>query len=230
MGLLAQCEELFETPDLYEVLGVAREASEAEVRRGYYRVSLLVHPDRAREDRNATEKFQVLGRVYSVLSDVEQRAVYDEQGAVTLADILEFEKKYRGSEEEMQDVSQLYLQHEGDMDAITASALCCSQEDEPRLARLIQGAIDAGELPAFRAFTHESDRKKRARQQKADEERREAEEAQKEMGAEAEDSLVQALKQRQKSRELGFESFLSDLEAKYSKKGGKAGAGKRGKK
>lgn len=59
MGLLERCEELFKTSNLYEVLGVTKEASDAEVRRGYYKLSLQVHPDRAQGDELATEKFQV---------------------------------------------------------------------------------------------------------------------------------------------------------------------------
>lgn len=59
MGLLEQCEDLFKTSDLYKVLGVCKEASDAEIRRGYYKVSLLVHPDRAPDDELATTKFQV---------------------------------------------------------------------------------------------------------------------------------------------------------------------------
>ena len=59
MGLLERCRELFKTPNLYEVLGIKKEASEAEIRRSYYKVSLRVHPDRAPEDPLATEKFQV---------------------------------------------------------------------------------------------------------------------------------------------------------------------------
>nr|KAF6477901.1 hypothetical protein HJG59_010798 [Molossus molossus] len=84
MGLLEQCEEVFGTPDIDRVLGVRRKASGGEVRRGYHQVSLQVHPDRVGEDdkEDATRRFQVLGEVYSVLSDQEQRAVYDEQGTV----------------------------------------------------------------------------------------------------------------------------------------------------
>lgn len=59
MGLLELCEELFKTSNLYEVIGVTKAASEAEVRRGYYKVSLQVHPDRAPGDKQATAKFQV---------------------------------------------------------------------------------------------------------------------------------------------------------------------------
>ncbi|XP_030643149.1 dnaJ homolog subfamily C member 9-like [Chanos chanos] len=254
MGLIEHCKELFKTSDLYAVLGVTKSASDAEIRRSYYKVSLQVHPDRALDDSKATEKFQILGKVYSVLSDKEQRAIYDEQGVIdeendpldqdrnweeywrllfpkiTVQDIKVFEEKYKGSEEERQDLIRLYEHHYGDMDAIMAAALCCSQEDEPRIQSIIQNAIDAAELTAYPAFTQESEKKKKARKQRADKERNEAEELQKEMGLHAEDSLAMLLQKRQKSREQGFNSFLSDLEAKYCKKGGRASGGKKGKK
>lgn len=252
MGLLELCQQLFKTSNLYEALGINKDATEAEIRRSYYKVSLKVHPDRAPEDPLATEKFQVLGKLYAVLSDKEQKAVYDEQGLVdeesdvlsqercwedywrllfpkiTVQDILEYERKYKGSDEERQDVIRLYVQHRGDMDAITASAMCCSQEDEPRLRGVIQAAIDGGDVEAFPAFTQESEKKRRARRKRADRERQEAEEMQKEMGlGDQDDSLVMMLQQRQKSREQNFNSFLSDLEAKYSKKSGKSKRGKK---
>lgn len=61
MGLLQRCEEVFGTADLYQVLGVRREASAGEVRRGYHKVSLQVHPDRVAEGakEDATRRFQV---------------------------------------------------------------------------------------------------------------------------------------------------------------------------
>lgn len=59
MGLLERCQELFKTSNLYEVLGVKKEAAEADIRKGYYKVSMKVHPDRAPDDPQATEKFQV---------------------------------------------------------------------------------------------------------------------------------------------------------------------------
>lgn len=83
-----------------------------------------------------------------------------------MQDILEFEKTYKGSEEEKKDVIQLYLQHKGDMDAIAASVLCCTQEDEPRICSIIQAAIDGGAVKAFAAFTRESEKKKRARRKR----------------------------------------------------------------
>ncbi len=53
------------------------------VKRAYYKQSLKVHPDRVGEEEkeNATEKFQTLGKVYSILSDSEKRKIYDETGS-----------------------------------------------------------------------------------------------------------------------------------------------------
>ncbi|MCI4383969.1 hypothetical protein PGIGA_G00032860 [Pangasianodon gigas] len=251
MGLLQQCAELFSTSNLYEVLCVAKEASDAELRRGYYKLSLQVHPDRAPGDDQATIKFQVLGKVYAVLSNKDQRAVYDEQGVVdeeldslnqdrnweehwrrlfpkiTLQDIIDFEKQYKDSEEEKQDLKRLYLLHEGDMDRIMESALCSSHDDEPRVRDILQQAIDAKDVPVYRIFTHESAKKKATRRRKAEKEQQEAEELQREMGLSTEDSLVAMIQRRQKSKEKDFNSLISDLEAKYCKKSSK---GKKAKK
>lgn len=85
---------------------------------------------------------------------------------ITLKDILDFEKKYKGSAEERGDLLQLYSKHQGDMDLIIVSAMCSTVEDEPRLCDIIRGAIEADEVPAFPAFTNESDKKKKARRKR----------------------------------------------------------------
>lgn len=85
---------------------------------------------------------------------------------LTLQKILDFEKQYKDSEEEKQDLKRLYLLHEGDMDRIMDSALCRSHEDEPRVREILQQAIDAKDVPAYGAFTHESVKKKRTRRRK----------------------------------------------------------------
>lgn len=83
-----------------------------------------------------------------------------------MQDILDFEKQYKGSDEEVEDLKRLYLQLEGDMDLIMESALCCTYEDEPRIKEILQKAIDAEEMPAYKAFTHESVKKKNSRKRK----------------------------------------------------------------
>lgn len=64
MGLLELCRRAFGASDLYQVLGVRREASADEIRRGYHKVSLRVHPDRAApaEREEATRHFQARER------------------------------------------------------------------------------------------------------------------------------------------------------------------------
>ncbi|KAK2492959.1 hypothetical protein MC885_019157 [Smutsia gigantea] len=242
MGLLELCEEVFGTADLYRVLGVRREASDGEVRRGYHKVSLLVHPDRVGEGdkEDATRRFQILGKVYSVLSDKEQRAVYDEQGTVdedsdiSLEDIQAFEKTYKGSEEELADIKQAYLDFKGDMDKIMESVLCVQYTEEPRIRSIIQQAIDAGEVPSYNIFVKESKQKMNARKRRAQEEAKEAEMSRKELGLdEGVDNLKALIQSRQKDRQQEMDNFLAQMEAKYckpSKQGGKKTALKKEKK
>lgn len=71
MGLLERCRELFGTTDLYGVLGVSKQAKESELRRGYYKVSLQVHPDRAPDDAQATDKFQVNWTAFLLITTLE---------------------------------------------------------------------------------------------------------------------------------------------------------------
>ena len=84
MGLLSTCSELFGSSDLYCVLGVASTATAAQIKKGYHKVSLQVHPDRVgdTERDESTRKFQCVGAVYAVLSDSERRGLYDETGEV----------------------------------------------------------------------------------------------------------------------------------------------------
>lgn len=52
------------------------------VRKAYHKLSLSCHPDRVEESKklDATEKFKILGKVHSILSDKEKRSVYNETG------------------------------------------------------------------------------------------------------------------------------------------------------
>ncbi|XP_045295525.1 dnaJ homolog subfamily C member 9 isoform X2 [Leopardus geoffroyi] len=220
MGLLELCEEVFGTADLYRVLGVRREASDSEVRRGYHKVSLQVHPDRVGEDdkEDATRRFQILGKVYSVLSDKEQRALYNEQGTVDEdSDVLNQDRDW--------ETYWRLLFKKGDMDQIMESVLCVQYTEEPRIRNIIQQAIDAGEIPSYNAFVKESKQKMNARKRRAQEEAKEAEMSRKELGLdEGVDNLKAVIQSRQKDRQKEMDNFLAHMEAKYckpSKRGGK---------
>jgi molecular chaperone DnaJ len=71
------------TRDHYEVLGVDRQASPAEIKAAYRRLALEHHPDRNPGNRAAEEKFKEISQAYAVLGDEDKRAHYDRFGAVS---------------------------------------------------------------------------------------------------------------------------------------------------
>jgi molecular chaperone DnaJ len=66
--------------DYYEVLGVARDASDDDIKRAYRRLALKFHPDRNPNDAEAEQKFKESAEAYEVLSDAEKRSKYDRYG------------------------------------------------------------------------------------------------------------------------------------------------------
>ena len=71
--------------DYYDVLGVARDADEADVRKAYRRLAMKLHPDRNPDDKTAEEGFKEASEAYQVLSDAEKRSVYDRHGHAGLS-------------------------------------------------------------------------------------------------------------------------------------------------
>ncbi len=66
--------------DYYEILGVAKDASEEEIKKAYRKLALKYHPDKNPGDKEAEEKFKEATEAYEVLRDPQKRAQYDRFG------------------------------------------------------------------------------------------------------------------------------------------------------
>jgi molecular chaperone DnaJ len=80
VGLLAALRIGMAKRDYYEVLGVARDASEAELKKAYRRLAMKFHPDRNPDTPGAEASFKEAKEAYEVLSDPRKRASYDQFG------------------------------------------------------------------------------------------------------------------------------------------------------
>ncbi|GBG27527.1 DnaJ family protein [Hondaea fermentalgiana] len=71
--------------DYYKVLGVSRDASDAEIKKAYRKLAIKHHPDKNPDNREAAEeKFKAVANAYQVLSDKEKRKIYDQFGKAGL--------------------------------------------------------------------------------------------------------------------------------------------------
>jgi len=243
-SFLDSCEQYFGSKNLYEVLKIEKGASEKEVRKAYHKLSLCCHPDRVEESKklDATEKFKILGKVHSILSDKEKRNIYDETGTwgdeddeggfedrdwmeywrllfkkITLADIQKYEKEYKGSDVELRDLRKAYEAGKGCMDKIYEFVPFVTLDDEERVRGRLQELIDNKELPEYQLFNNEPQNKKDRRIRKLRKEEKEAEEEIKKKKQKEEENgmedLAQAILAR---RQASTENFLDALEKKYS--------------
>ena len=66
--------------DYYEVLGVDKSASPEEIKKAYKKMAIKYHPDKNPGDKEAEEKFKEVAEAYSILSDADKKARYDQFG------------------------------------------------------------------------------------------------------------------------------------------------------
>eukprot|EP00930_Biecheleria_cincta_P087519 TRINITY_DN76742_c0_g1_i1.p1 TRINITY_DN76742_c0_g1~~TRINITY_DN76742_c0_g1_i1.p1 ORF type:complete len:265 (+),score=68.80 TRINITY_DN76742_c0_g1_i1:44-796(+) len=217
--------------DLYELLGVSRNASQDQIRKGYHRAALRWHPDKNPRDATATVKFQALGAAHKILSDPVHREEYDTLGnlpgdspgvtgqdwrqyfstifhAVTSESVEAFARHYRASDEERADVLKAYREGDGDLGKVIDSVMLATEDGASRFQDLIEAAIAAGEVQRLRGLALSTTEAQAAkRQRKA---AKEASEAKKELERRSGDlqSLAEVIRSRNAARGEAFEARL----------------------
>lgn len=258
-SLLSECKKLFETDDLYKIFDLDKAtASQNDIKKAYYKLSLKFHPDKVSGEehvkKESTHKFQVLGKVYTILGDEEKRKIYDESGSIddeddeiifnsdckdweaywrllfkkiSKEDIDSFFQAYKDSAEERRDLLAIYEKHKGDMDLILDEVFSEDLlQDEERFRNIISAAIEKGEATRHDKFANENKKKANKRKANYQKEAKEAEEMRKELGVdESQESLRKAILGK---RQVETDKFLDKLTEKYGGDGGSKKANGKG--
>ncbi len=82
--------------DYYKVLGVAKSATKADIKKAYKKLAMKFHPDKNKGDKQAEEKFKRINEAYAVLSDDNKRKQYDNFGAEGFSNRFSQEDIFRG--------------------------------------------------------------------------------------------------------------------------------------
>lgn len=82
--------------DYYQLLGIKKGASQAEIKKAYRKLAMKYHPDHTKGDKAAEEKFKKISEAYAVLSDKEKRKEYDTFGAEGFRQRFSQEDIFRG--------------------------------------------------------------------------------------------------------------------------------------
>lgn len=222
--------------DLYATLELPdKSASQSQIKHSYYKLALIHHPDKQQLSNGSKDPsiFQRISLAYQVLSDPEQRAFYDQTGLlpgqqleseiqtwsvyfnkhpVTIEKIDQLKEEYQNSQEEKQDLIELYLSSKGNVQTILERLLFSHPDQIPRYRTIITEQIEQKDstIPKYdRFFTWKESKRAQAKREK------EAIEATKLTSTTNvnQTDLISMIEERKKKRV----SIIDQLEAKYSK-------------
>ncbi len=91
--------------DYYDVLGVDRKASAAEIKKAYRALARELHPDHAGGDPAKARRFRAVCEAYQVLSDLERRKQYDTRGRAGDGGAAPLDPRVRAAAERVKDVA-----------------------------------------------------------------------------------------------------------------------------
>lgn len=223
----------FGEKSLYEIFNVSKSAEVSEINRAYRKLALQHHPDRG----GNAETFKALSAAHSILTDSLKRKAYDEDGdfdaeagsddfefwyqyfrnlfpKISVQDINTFSEKYKGSNEEKQDIYQAYDMYHGDLNKIKEVVLLIEDDDEPRLISVIDEGIRNGTIQDNRKY--QSCKSKSERKSSKKRSRSSSNQAQQ---CSVDEELVEALQQRHNSRgDGGMASLIARLQHEHEEK------------
>ncbi|KAF1740895.1 hypothetical protein MXB_4774 [Myxobolus squamalis] len=240
MDFGGELEQYFGTTDFYDILGVSRNSSEDQIKKGYRKLALKVHPDRVEQHLvdEANKKFQALSRISSTLLDPEKKSIYDETGlteelllgfdentdwyqfwrgmfpAVTKENIKNAELAYRGSQEELNDIKNSYIKNSGDILKIINDTIFTSISDIDRVKNIIDQMIENNEIPVFEMYKNYNQTKIKSAKRKSEKESAEAEQMAKNLNVKTSDCSAHVSLNRYAAK-AKYDNMIDSLATKY---------------
>jgi len=100
---LAEVKKVIACKDLYEMLGVSKDADPSAIKKAYRKKAIKLHPDKNSAPK-ADEAFKEINRAYSVLSDADKKANYDQFGETSDNPAAQYRRQYQGQEFDAADI------------------------------------------------------------------------------------------------------------------------------
>ena len=212
--------------DLYSLLGLKKDATHEDIRKAYRILVFKIHPDKNKNDPEASSKFANINKAYKILSNEETRKLYDEtgeydegnEGRINIEDTLNFfrkiystkdienfEEKYIGSLEEEEDLKNYYIENNGNIANILECIPCSKNEDVERFKNIFESLFRKKVLKKNKNYEYSKNKVKLLK-----EDLKEQKEAKETL-----DKLTQQIMLNQKKR--NFNDYLDSLANKYGK-------------